>query len=127
MEKGEVPNTFFALLFYGKASYSPGTEPFDLEDRDGEQNKASEEMVSDLPHYLDTHKSMGPGGSHPKVLRELVNVLTETFSIIYLVNQGDPMRLEVGRCDACLQKGQKEDPGNCRSVSLTSVLLKVME
>lgn len=35
-----------------------------------------------MPHYLETHKSMGPDGSHPKVLREPVNVLTETFSII---------------------------------------------
>lgn len=40
-------------------------------------------MDSDLPHYLDTDRSMGPDGRHPKVLRELVNVLTETLSIIY--------------------------------------------
>lgn len=40
-------------------------------------------MVTDLPHYLDTHMSMGPDGSHPKVLRDLVNMLSETLPVIF--------------------------------------------
>ncbi|KAK4820506.1 hypothetical protein QYF61_000085 [Mycteria americana] len=49
-----------------KTSCSPGTQPPVLEDRDGEQNEApiiQGEMVSDLLHHLDTHKSMGRMGS----------------------------------------------------------------
>jgi len=35
------------------------------------------EMVSDLLHLLDTHRSMGLDGIHPRVLRELAEVLTK--------------------------------------------------
>lgn len=44
-----------------------------------------------------------------------------------LVNLECPRWLEIGTCDGCLQKDQKEDWGNCRSVSLTSVSGKIMQ
>ncbi|KAK4828086.1 hypothetical protein QYF61_023146 [Mycteria americana] len=40
-------------------------------------------MVSDLLHHLETHKSMGLDGIHPRVLRKLAEVLTKPLSIIY--------------------------------------------
>lgn len=42
------------------------------------------EMVQDLLHHLNTYKSMGLNGIHPRVLRELVEVFTEPLPIIYL-------------------------------------------
>ena len=72
-EKTEVRNAFFASVFNSKTS-SPGTQPPELEDGDREQNEApiiQGEMVSNLLHHIGTHKSMGPGGIHPSVLREL--------------------------------------------------------
>jgi len=57
-----------------------------LGDREGVQNKPpiiQEEAVNDLLCHLDTYKSMGPDGIHPRILRELAEELTKPLSIIY--------------------------------------------
>ncbi|KAK4819260.1 hypothetical protein QYF61_000471 [Mycteria americana] len=112
---------------------SLGTQLPELEDRDREQNEApiiQGEMFSDLLHHLDTHKSMGPDGIHPRVLRELVEVLTKLLSILYQQSwlTGEvPIDWRLANVTPIYKKGQKEDLGNYRPVSLTSVLEKVME
>ena len=68
-EKAEVLNAFFASVFNSKSSCSWGIQPPEMEDRDGEQNEApiiQGEMVSDLLHHVDTHRSMGLDGIHPR-------------------------------------------------------------
>ena len=79
--------------------------------------------------HLDTHKSMELNGIHARVLRELVEVLTEPLSIIYqqswLTGQV-PVDWRFANVTPIYRKGQKEDSGNYRPVSLTSVL-EVME
>ncbi|GAB0208346.1 mitochondrial enolase superfamily member 1 [Grus japonensis] len=132
-EKAEVLNAFFASVFSSKTSCSPGTQPPELEDRDGEQNEApiiQGEVVRELLHHLDTHKSMGPDEIHPRVLRELVEVLTKPLSIIYQqswLTREVPVDWRLANVMSIYKKGQKEDPRNYRSVSLTLVPGKVME
>ncbi|KAK4817404.1 hypothetical protein QYF61_013274 [Mycteria americana] len=132
-EKAEVLNAFFASVFISRANCSLGTQPLELEDRDGDQNGApiiQGEMVSDLLHHLDTHKSMGPDEIHPRVLKELADVLTKLLSIIYQqfwLTGEVPADWRLANVTPIFKKGRKEDPGNYRPVSLTSVPGKLME
>ncbi|KAK4828082.1 LOW QUALITY PROTEIN: hypothetical protein QYF61_023142, partial [Mycteria americana] len=113
-------------LFYGYPA-------LELEDRDRDQNGApiiQGEMVSDLLHHLDTHKSMGPDEIHPRVLKELAEELTKPLSIIYQQSwlTGEiPADWRLANVTPIFKKGRKEDPGNYRPVSLTSVPGKLME
>ncbi|PKU41317.1 rna-directed dna polymerase from mobile element jockey-like [Limosa lapponica baueri] len=108
-------------------------KPAELEHRDREQNEApiiQGETVSDLLHNLDTKKSMRLDGIHPRVLRKLVKVLTQPFFIIYQQSwlTGEvPADWHLANVMPISKKGQKEDPGNYRPASLTSVPGKVME
>ncbi|KAK4814043.1 hypothetical protein QYF61_006060 [Mycteria americana] len=87
-------------------------------------------MVSDLLHHLDIHKFLEPDEIHPRVLRELVEVLTKLLSILYQQSwlTGEvPVDWRLANVTPIYKKGWKEDPGNYKPISLTSVLGKVME
>ncbi|PKU43421.1 rna-directed dna polymerase from mobile element jockey-like [Limosa lapponica baueri] len=87
-------------------------------------------MASDLLYHLHTHKSMGSDGIHPRVLRELTEVLTNPLSIIFQqswLTKEVPVDWRLSNVTPIYKKGQKEDSGNYRPVSLTLVLGKVME
>ncbi|KFQ39647.1 hypothetical protein N332_02163, partial [Mesitornis unicolor] len=89
-----------------------------------------EEVVSDLLHHLDIHTSMGPDGIYPRVLRELAEVLAKPLSIIYQQSwlTGEvPVYWKLANVTLIYKRGWKEDPGNYRPVSLTSVPGKMME
>ncbi|GAB0179804.1 mitochondrial enolase superfamily member 1 [Grus japonensis] len=73
---------------------------------------------------------MGLDGIHPGVLRDLVEVLTKPLSIIYQqswITREVPVDWKLANVMSIHKKGQKEDPGNYRPVTLTLVLGKVME
>ncbi|XP_068002250.1 uncharacterized protein, partial [Melanerpes formicivorus] len=99
----------------------------------GEQSNTleiHEELVRDLLSHLDIHKSMGPDGIHPRVLRELADVLARPLSIIFLQSwlTGEvPDDWKLANVVPIHKKGRMEEPGNYRPVSLTSVPGKVME
>ncbi|PKU47176.1 rna-directed dna polymerase from mobile element jockey-like [Limosa lapponica baueri] len=99
----------------------------------GEQNEVitiKEDVISDLLRHLDAHKSMGLDGLPPRVLKELADMLAKPLSIIYLKSwlTGEvPMDWRVANLTPIYMKGRKEDPGNYRPVSLTSVPGKTME
>ncbi|KFV02703.1 RNA-directed DNA polymerase from mobile element jockey, partial [Tauraco erythrolophus] len=89
-----------------------------------------EERIKDLLLRLDAHKSMGPDGFHPRVLRELADVIAKPLSIIFgqsWLTGEVPLDWRLVDVTPIYKKGRKEDPGNYRPVSLTSVTGKVME
>jgi len=129
----EKAEAFFASVFNSQTSYSQCTQPPVLEDREGERKKPpiiEEEAVNDLLRHLDTYRSMELDVIHPRVLRELVEELEKPLSIIHQQSwlTGDvPDDWMVASVTAIYKKGRKEDSGNYRPVSLTSVPGKIME
>jgi len=73
---------------------------------------------------------MGPDGMHPQVLRELADVIAESLSIIFERSWRTREVSENWRkakVTPIFKMGKKEDAGNYRPVSHTSILGKVME
>ena len=79
---------------------------------------------------LNVSKSCGPDNCHPYFLRECAEEIYVPLSEIFQksVSTGEvPKDWKTANITCIFKKGNKQDPGNYRSVSLTSVTCKLLD
>ena len=79
---------------------------------------------------LNINKSPGPDGIHPRLLKELADILSTPLTTFFnrsLVEGKIPTAWKKAEVRPIFKKGSKTSPGNYRPVSLTSIVCKLYE
>ena len=89
-----------------------------------------EEKVKAKLSDLKPRSAPGPDSMWPRLLQRLADVLAKPLTLIFAKFLGEgtvPAIWKAANVCPIFKKGSKTDPGNYRPVSLTCVILKVME
>ena len=90
----------------------------------------TEDQILKKLKQIKTAKSPGPDQLHPKLIKELADVLAKPLAIIYntsLQTRTLPSAWKTANVSAIFKKGDKSNANNYRPISLTSVICRVME
>ena len=129
-EKAELFNKFFASVFLSADNGVLLGDSVERPGKDVSPPTVSSDLVKDYLEGLDVSKSAGPDDLHPRVLRELAGVIVEPLARLFEDSwcsgqvPEDWKRVNVV---PIFKKGRREEPGNYRPVSLTSLLGKAFE
>ena len=90
----------------------------------------TEARVRKLILELNLNKSCGPDNIHPRLLKELVDMLSGPIALLLnkTLEEGDiPLDWKMAFVSPIFKKGSKNNVENYRPISLTSIISKIME
>lgn len=129
-DKADVLNKFFCSVFTKEDLQSVP----DCDDKNFstvlDDIEIDNSTVLKLLRTLDISKSAGPDGMHPRVLKELADVVFEPLADVFRKSLSEgivPTQWKEANVTPLFKKGSKSVPGNYRPVSLTSIPCKLME
>ena len=128
-EKAEVLSKFFASVFTdeppGNWEISPPLTASIVDNLELTMNDIREKL-----NRLDTSKSPGPDGIHPRVLFELREFILKPLLIIFQTSWETnklPEDWKLANISVIFKKGKKSMADNYRPISLTSICCKLFE
>ena len=128
---GELLNEYFANVYTIEDTSELPTTLIKYEGNEPLENiEITEEIIKLKIRKLNKNKSPGPDEFHPRVIKEVEEEIAPHLGDIYRTSleQGKAVRdWKLQNIAPIFKKGSKEDPGNHRPVSLTSVPGKMLE
>ena len=131
-EKADILGKFFSSVYTKEPDWS---WDFTAEERPSIHTEIeiefSREAILKQIGSMSDNKSPGPDRIHPRVLKEVANIIVEPLIRIFKIS------LKIGKIPSAWktalvtaiykQKGSKHEPGNYRAISLTSIVCRIME
>ena len=129
LEKCNMFNNFFGSVFTKEGD---GELPEFTKDVENllENITISEDQMYQALSSLKISKSPGPDEIHPRILKELAKELSSPLTLLFnkSLQEGKlPDKWKIAEVRPIFKKGSKQQAGNYRPVSLTSVVCKVFE
>ena len=90
----------------------------------------TEDDIEGLLSKLNIAKYAGPGGLHPRILKELSVQLAQQLFILFRMSLETgmlPGDWKIAQITPIFKKGHRCKPGNYRPVSLTAIICKILE
>ncbi|CAJ0937454.1 unnamed protein product [Ranitomeya imitator] len=118
-EKANILNTFFSTVFTVENEML-GEIPRNNENPILRVTNLTQEEVRNRLNKIKIDKSPGPDGIHPRVLRELSNVIDKPLFLIFsdsIATGSVPQDWRIANVVPIFKKGSKSEPGNYRPVS----------
>ena len=128
-DRAETLNAFFASVFTKEDTTKfPAAPQYNMEDF-LENIDITPEIVFTKLTNLNQNKSAGHDEWHPFFLKNLAEALSVPLSILFnkSLKEGAHKSWRIAIISAIYKKGKRNEPGNYRPVSLTSVISKIME
>ncbi|XP_072335049.1 multiple inositol polyphosphate phosphatase 1b isoform X1 [Scyliorhinus torazame] len=128
-EIGEVLNKYFSSVFTNERGHIVGEDSVKQTGKLEEILVRTEDVLGILKS-LRIDKSPGPDAIYPRILWEARDEIAESLAMIFSSSLSTgvvPGDWRVANVMSLFKKGIRDNPGNYRPVSLTSVVGKVME